>query len=762
MKKILFIFSLLADLLTTAQNPLNYLASTKGGSCYEVCYHNNYLYAGGANSLIVYPLNGPNNSPGIATDTIRFISNIDYMTVRNNFLYVCANHAGLWKYDISNPAQPSFKAHYAPTSINESIYDMAFYGDSIYVAAKTKVNLIKDNGTSFSFLATVATYTSSGNTTRIRGVDIKDSLLAYTAAYSSGNSQDGVYIYNIKTSTPLSFYHDTQGDPQDVYFGQNTKLLHVMGGTLTSSSAFDGQYYALDYTTPSNPSLVFSQTINGLALLGSISMPMNCCIVNDTLYISTQGGGPIGYSSGPFSGQIYVFKATSPAISLLTDIYAGLYHFDCDIDPATKKMYIASEWYGVLTMDITNIYNEAQVKRTNTGGWCHGSAQAKNKLIEASEGYGMRLYDVSNMQKPTLLADDTTRGFSRAIAISDSADYAYGWFLTGKTFRVRDANNNLAFIKDTSADPNVALPTDFKKSRYKNGRVAVIEEFGLLNASHSILLMDVSNPLQSHLLAARRKDNVEDILFHPSGVLMACANDSILVLDQNNLSLKTSITPPLGALQPYKAFALSGDTLYVFYQGVGEGIAKYYYDAGLQTLAYLNAGVYNMNGSDRIFMAATGGNLYIASSLDSLKAITKTIPYTVIAKYDHGADFVFDKLWGNTDLYYNNGYLFLNEYQGQTSIFGPANNSTNIESTSVPKNTLLVYPNPANGCFTIQTGTKKEGVVRIYDAQGKLVYMTDVTDEELALRTNDFQRGLYFISMICNGKEASTKLVIEH
>ncbi len=755
MKTRLFIASWIFFTQALGQNPLNLLSTTKGGSGYEVCYYNNHLYAGSANTLITFPLTGPNNSPGVASDSIRFISNIDYMVVRNNHLYVCANHDGLWKFDVSNPAQPAYVAHYAPASINESVYDIAFYGDSILVAAKTKVNLLRDNGAGFTFLQTVATFT--GTTTRVRGIDIKDSLIGFTVGLSPGNSQDGVYLYGIKGLQQVSFYNDTQGDPQDVNFGINNKLLHVMGGTI-SSTIFNGRYYALDYTIPTNPTSVYSYTVNGFALLGSIAMPMNCTNINDTLYISTHGGGPINFT-GAFWGQIYVFDARTPSVSLLTDLYAGLYHFDCDINPATRKMYVASEWYGVLTMDIADIYNEVQVSRTNTGGWCHGSAQAKTKLVEAAEGYGMRLFDVSNMQKPTLVADDTTRGFCRAISISDSADLAYGWYVTGKAFRVRDANNNLAFVKDTTGDPNVSLPTDFKKSRYHNGKVAVIEEYGLGNASHKILVEDVSIPTQAHLIATRQKNNIEDLLFHPTGVLLALAQDSLMVLNASTLATITSISPPLGGLQPFKAFAMSGDTLYVFYENVGEGIARYFYNSGLQTLTYLTANTHAMATTSRVFMACDNSLIYIGGTLDSLKALSKA-NLSEVAIYDHGADFVFDNLWGNTELYYNKGYLFMNEYMGQTSIFGPAPTS-GMQNAHGEKNKLSVYPNPATDHFTLETGTKDECLVQIYDTQGKLMYMADVRSEKFTLSTTGFHRGLYFVSVTANGKETTTKLLIE-
>ena len=71
-------------LLSKAQ-PLSKLSTTDGGSAYEVCYYNNYLYAGCANTLEVFGLTGPNNTPDSARVKIRLLSNIDYIVVHNGF-----------------------------------------------------------------------------------------------------------------------------------------------------------------------------------------------------------------------------------------------------------------------------------------------------------------------------------------------------------------------------------------------------------------------------------------------------------------------------------------------------------------------------------------------------------------------------------------------------------------------------------------------------------------------------------------------------
>jgi hypothetical protein len=96
---------------------------------------------------------------------------------------------------------------------------------------------------------------------------------------------------------------------------------------------------------------------------------------------------------------------------------------------------------------------------------------------------------------------------------------------------------------------------------------------------------------------------------------------------------------------------------------------------------------------------------------------------------------------------------------GQTSIFGPSN--TTAMQVAFEKNMLSVYPNPATDYFTINTGTKEECMVSIYDSQGRLMYVADVRTEKFVLGTSGFHRGMYFVIVNTNGKEKSSKLLIE-
>ncbi|MFN8397206.1 MAG: hypothetical protein U0176_21465 [Bacteroidia bacterium] len=736
---------------------LSYLTSTMGGSSYEVCLQGNHLYVGAANTLVTFPIIGPNHTPGAPTDSIRLRSNIDQIIEHNGFLYVCANHDGLYKFDLTNPAKPIAVAHFIPNSRNESIYDIAFRGDSLIVAAKHKLQYLRDSGSSITFIADI--FSTTGDE-RIHGVDLRGNLIAFTVGFSKTPAPDeGVYLFDANTFLQVGFYNESEGDAWDVYFGQSTPLLHVMGGN--DVGTFNGLYYVLDYTNPASLQLALKDTL--LGFIPSMAMPMSAKLIHDTIYIATQGA----VKNVPFppnlDGYVFVYDATSPSnVHYIEDINAGLYHFDIDIDPSTSVMYVASEWYGVLAVDIYDIHNEVRLDQKLTGGWCHGSAFAKDRLAQASEGFGMQLYDMSVRQNPILIAEDTAIGFCRAISMDDSARYVFGWYLTNEKLRVFDARNG-TLLGSISGPPFEAIEDDWQKARQKGNRIAVIQDPTLpdLNITKRIYLADISNPTQPSILKIKTKSYLRDLLFLPSGELVALAHDSIIVLNPNDLTTIHSVAPQFILLQRFKAMALSGDTLSVFMEGYNEGILKYYVNPSTHHLTFVNASSFPLNVTidERVFMATDDTVLYISSSLDSLKAVDLHAPHAQLAVYDHSADFVWDHLWGVHDLYYSQGLLVLNEYMGQTSIFGAPTMVAIPEE--MPQLQVRCHPNPTSGSFVVDWDGGFPMHVRAYDLGGRLRGEWPVMRPHAVLDASGWPDGLYVLQWAGAQKSGTTKLVIQ-
>jgi len=180
-----------------------------------------------------------------------------------------------------------------------------------------------------------------------------------------GGNTDGVYIHDARDLSFISYFQQTYCDPEEVLFGQNTELLHVLGGTASTTNPADpkGVVYSLDMTDPFNPTLVFLDTLNTIWGLG-ISNPRNAVIKNDTLYVATTAAFDVNWQfPDPAAGHVYVYDVSDTSnLNLITTIYAGLWHFDVDIQDTI--LYVASEWYGVQTMGIGDIFNATELGLT--------------------------------------------------------------------------------------------------------------------------------------------------------------------------------------------------------------------------------------------------------------------------------------------------------------------------------------------------------------------------------------------------------------
>lgn len=756
MKKHLLVclFSLIAINLSVAQNKLSFISATTGAACYEVCYYNNYLYAGAGNTLLVYNVS-TGSPPYIKLFEYRFTSNIDNIQIYKGNMYISANHAGLSKWNLTNPAQPQLVAKYVPSSLTEAAYDVAFYGDTIFAAFKTKVAVFKDNGTSLQLITNIAAQT--GNT-RIRGVAVKGNLLAFAVAYSPGNAVDGVYLYNTKTLTQLSYNQQTYCDPEDVVFGQNTNLMHVLGGTQSYASLGldpSGLFYSLDITNPSVPVEVYRDTLPGIYFL-AVAQPMNAEIRNDTIYVATQSALDMNYKSGdPLTGHTYIYDCSNPSnIHLLNSVYGGLWHFDAAID--NKKMHIASEWYGIKTLDINDIYNEVDLGNTRTGGWNLGSDKYGNKLVVAQEGFGFKLYDITNLSSPTLINSKIDTGFCFKTRFSKNGNYIFGLYYTGDDFRVFNPNT-LSLV--ASIQLGTGLTNDYPKAYVSNDKVAVFQKSGL---TLTLYLINVMNPLSPVVEKSIVLNNMTDIFANKTGKLFVSTKDSLSVLDlNNNLQKLATIPPPSNTFNDFTSVTEYKDTVYAYITGLGGGLAKYHFTGTqLVQIGTLTA----LPVANPKHMAADSFALYVSYHENGLYAFKKSA-IVQSGYYMHGSEFVFSNQWGPQDLYCKDNLLFLVEYMGQTSIFsGDDNFPLSINDTNNRLSTIFrVYPNPSDGTFTIFSDQRSQGfrTISIFNIQGQLVYKKDLDPAETTIKIPEVRNGLYLAELQSPLGKQVTKLVIE-
>jgi len=77
-------------------------------------------------------------------------------------------------------------------------------------------------------------------------------------------------------------------------------------------------------------------------------------------------------------------------------------------------------------------------------------------------------------------------------------------------------------------------------------------------------------------------------------------------------------------------------------------------------------------------------------------------------------------------------------------------------------NRISVYPNPASDQVTIaiKRSTQKEAFIAIYDMTGNIVRSYTTADTQLTLNRDGLKSGMYFVSVVVDGKRYTNKLII--
>ncbi|MBI2966356.1 MAG: T9SS type A sorting domain-containing protein [Bacteroidetes bacterium] len=741
------------------QSSLQFLSATIGAGSYDILYYNNHVYTGAGNTLMIFNLN-PDNTPNQNVFEYRFTSIIDDMKIKGTKLFVAANHAGLSMWDASDPASPVLLDAYIPDSLNESAYNMAFYGDTIFLAYKKKMALFYDNGTSLTLLNRFAY--QPGNTL-IRGCAIKDTLLAFTASMGA-NAEKGVYIYNAKTLAQVSIYPQPYCNPENVVFGKNNNLLHVLGGTASYNNPFDasGLFYSLDIDTPSLPVEVYRDTLPGIAGL-AIAQPMNADNVNDTIFIATQCALDTNFNifQDTGAGMIYVYDATDPQnVSFLTTINAGLWFFDIDVEG--NRIYVASEWYGIKTIDITDIHNDLNMGNTLTGGWNAGCDKFNNTLAVANEGYGFKIFDITDMQNPVLQTVNQAPGFCMNLKYSNDGNYLYGFYVTYDGFRVFDASTYslTGSMADNVGDKDVWVYQDKVIS-------LAIPTIG----DKKLFVTDVSNPALPFVDTSIIVNNIKDIMVNSTGKIFVAKKDTLSVLDlNNNLSTLVSIYPPSTFWNDFVAMAEYKDTLYVYVTGAfNSGLYKYYYNGSNQLTQIGSPVSISVAYPDKLLMAADSFGLYVSDINLGLYAYDKnTLAQT--GYYRHGMEFVVNFLWGPQELRCKDNLLFLSEYFGQVTVLSGDSNFlvSTKENSDTKGNYFYLFPNPADNKTTVHFDFEHPQYLSICitDVLGRKIIQiagrhVNEGEQEVEINAEDLTDGLYFLSIRTEQLNKTEKIIVQ-
>jgi len=738
----LLVLFLLLSFALFSQDSLHFFSSTKGAACYSIKKYGNYIIAGTGSTLRVYDASG--SVPYSCVWEYKYKSLVADLLIKNNYLYVAANYDGLTKWDITNPLNPVKVYEYgkATTSAQNPVIDVCMENDTLFLVRMKNMTAVKDLGSSCSFINDFANSSVIGFG-RILGADVKNGIVAF--AVSDWFGQNGVFLFKTNTLTQLGFYHQTFCYPEGVIWGKNNNILHVLGG----SNSVLGYFYSLNVSTPSTPQMIYSDTIPGIALL-AIADGMRAQNVNDTIYLVTQAGLKSA-TTGPLDTTfIHVYDATNTGnIHLINRLPAGLWHFDITVE--NKKYYIASEWYGILSVDMANYYNPVILGKTLTGGWNLSADKSGNSLVVGNEGYGFKLYNISDYNNPILSKVNYSPGFCSRVRFSENGNYIFATYMSYQGLRVFQ-NGSLNPVDSISQHLGVANLQVWHNKLYS------------YNDKQSILnIVDITDPINVSLLTSKTIQ-IND-MYTSTGKLFTSCNDSICVYDISSGNFQKIAYVVLVGNQNGKAMAVYGNCVYAFI--TNKGLVKYELQYNNPNYSLVEQNTYTLTNGEPTFMAADSFGIYISYRTKGLFLFDRN---NLVQKgyYRGELDFKgYDNQWGVQELKCKEGLVLLTEYFTQTTLLtGNDDITASIKENNLNKeNDLMVYPNPFNDFTTIKFSNpnNEEVVFELYNIQGQMVktIKSKGVDEILVDRVNR-QSGIYLFKICISSQNIYTgKIVVE-
>ena len=100
-----------------------------------------------------------------------------------------------------------------------------------------------------------------------------------------------------------------------------------------------------------------------------------------------------------------------------------------------------------------------------------------------------------------------------------------------------------------------------------------------------------------------------------------------------------------------------------------------------------------------------------------------------------------------------------NVYEDVEVVVAPANNVNQIS-----KEGFNVFPNPASDQINVQLVNNLDGSAQlsVVNLLGKQVYSAAITSRDMmTINTAQFEKGVYFVQVVANGKEYTKKLIIK-
>ncbi|HKC69203.1 MAG TPA: T9SS type A sorting domain-containing protein, partial [Bacteroidia bacterium] len=84
-----------------------------------------------------------------------------------------------------------------------------------------------------------------------------------------------------------------------------------------------------------------------------------------------------------------------------------------------------------------------------------------------------------------------------------------------------------------------------------------------------------------------------------------------------------------------------------------------------------------------------------------------------------------------------------------------------IKQTSFITNTVKVYPNPAQGNFTVEVSNNQKQQLQVLDISGKIV-LTQTIQSKTTIDASLFENGVYFVQLKSEAGVSIQKIVMQH
>jgi hypothetical protein len=438
----------------------------------------NYAYAVG-DRLEIIDISNPANPIFKASYDI---SGGQDVQVVGNYAYVADASSGLQIIDISNPLTPTLKGNYDTSGF---AFGVQVVGNYAYVAdASSGLQIIDISNPLTPTLK--GNYDTSGNAYDVQVVG----NYAYVADFWAGLQI--IDISNPLTPT-LKGNYDTSGFAFDV---------QVVGNYAYVADASSG-LQIIDISNPLTPTLKGNYNTSGAAY--------GVQVVGNYAYIADGDPG------------LQIIDISNP----LTPTFKGNYDTSgtaIDVQVLGNYAYVADDYKGLQIIDISNPLTPTLQGNYDTSGNAWDVQIVGNYAYVADYESGLQIIDISNPLTPTLKGNYDTSGFAfnvqvvgnyayvadyesglQIIDISnpltptlkgnyDSSGFAFDVQVVGNYAYVADHESGLQII-DISNPLTPTLKGNYDTSGYAQGVQVVGNYAYVADASAGLQIIDISNPL---------------------------------------------------------------------------------------------------------------------------------------------------------------------------------------------------------------------------------------------------------------------------